>query len=697
MSSWQTPIEKLKGVGPRRARALATVGVHTFEDLLRYLPRRYLDRTTVLPIRSLRPEQGGITVVGQVRAQGLVEGARGRSRFELLLDDGTGQLVCVWFQGLNWIRKQFRPGQWVAFHGVPQRYGARLQLVHPDYDKLEEDSSGPLRTGTILPLYPGSRALERVGLSSIAIRRLVYTLLQEPLPPLPDPLPGWIRERYSLLPLQQALTLMHAPPDWESLERARRRLKFEELFYLQLLLAWSRGGEHQLSSGPRFAPAGALFNAFYSSLPFPLTEGQKQAIREIYRDVRSGRVMNRLLQGDVGSGKTVVAIAAMLLALDSGYQAALMAPTEILAEQHAAVLREYVEPLGVEVRLLIGGMARAERARVLQEIATGQAQLVVGTHALIQDDVRFHRLGLIVIDEQHRFGVLQRAELRRKGLSPHLLVMTATPIPRSLALVLYGDLDVSVIRELPRGRKPIVTRLVSESHRERVYEFLEGELSRGRQAYVVYPLVEESESLDLENAQEGYRRIQARFPHRRVGLLHGRMPSGEKEHIMRAFKAGELDILVCTTVIEVGVDVPNATVMLIEHAERFGLAQLHQLRGRVGRGPHLSYCFLVAASGRTREAEARLRTLVETTDGFEIAERDLQLRGPGEFFGTRQTGLPELRIANLLTDQDILQEARQAAFALVNTDPRLSAPEHQELACWLRSRYPVSLELARVG
>ncbi|MCS7081737.1 MAG: ATP-dependent DNA helicase RecG [Bacteroidetes bacterium] len=698
MRSWHTPIEHLKGVGPQRTRALATAGVRTFRDLLWYLPRRYLDRSTIVPIRELQPQQGGVTVLGQVRAQALVEGLRGRSRFEVLLDDGTGQLVCVWFQGLSWISKQFQTGQWVAFHGVPQRYGARLQLVHPDYDKLEGDSDPPLRTGAIIPLYPGSQALERVNLNSVGIRRLLRRLLEEPLPPLPDPLPEWIRTRYGLMPLQEALITVHVPPSWALLEEAQRRLKFDELFTLQLLLAWSRyGGGAQPQRGPVFERAGPRFRAFYERLPFVLTEGQKQAIRDIYRDVRRGGLMNRLLQGDVGSGKTIVAIAAMLLALDSGYQAALMAPTEILAEQHYSVLQEHIGHIDVQIGLLTGSLGRAERARLLEAISTGAIQILVGTHALIQEDVRFHRLGLVVIDEQHRFGVLQRAALRRKGSCPHLLVMTATPIPRSLALTLYGDLDVSIIRELPRGRKPVSTHLVSETQREALYGFLEGELARGRQAYIVYPLVEESEALDLRNAQAGYAQIRARFPHRRVGLLHGRMPAGEKEAVMRAFKAGELDILVATTVIEVGIDAPNATVIVIEHAERFGLAQLHQLRGRVGRGSERAHCFLVASSPRSPEAEARLRVLLETTDGFRLAERDLELRGPGDFFGTRQTGLPELRMANLLTDQAILQQAREAALTLIERDPSLAEPAHRELAELLRTRYGLPLELARIG
>lgn len=692
-----TDVRYLQGVGPRRAEALARVGVITVRDLLHYFPRRYLDRSTIVPLRRLDERLGAVTVVGTVLAAGVVEG-KGRKRFELILEDESGgRLKCVWFNRLSWVMQAFKPGDRVAFHGKVQRYGYTFSMTHPDFDRLDGDSVA-LATGRIIALYPGSAVLEKVGLTSRTFRRILYAFFKTHGLALPEILPEWMRLRYELMDGRVALRAIHFPRTQAELARARERLKFEELFFIQLMLARTKQIRQNVA-GPLFGPPGLRYHRFLNEvLPFRLTRAQQRALEEIIQDTQSGRQMNRLLQGDVGSGKTVVAMAAMLHAVDNGYQCAFMVPTEILAEQHYANLQRYLEPLEVEVRLLLGGQRRALREEILTDLAEGRAHVVVGTHAVIQEAVQFHRLGLAIVDEQHRFGVLQRAELFNKGENPHMLLMTATPIPRSLAMTLYGDLDVSIIDERPAGRKPVITWIRSEKRRGEVYAFLREQLRQGRQAYVVYPLVEESEKMDLQDAENGYRRLQELFRPYRVDLLHGRMLPYEKEEAMARFKHGETDILVATTVVEVGVDVPNATVMIIEHAERFGLSQLHQLRGRVGRGAEQSYCILMVDHRRTTEAEARLQVMAETDDGFKISEMDLKLRGAGDFFGTRQSGLPDLKIADITQDQPILAKAREAAFELIRLDPNLEAPEHTVLRAYYDRFYATqSLGFARVG
>ncbi len=691
----QTDVQYLAGVGPRRGEVLRGMGIKTFADLLRFYPRRHLDRSVVVPIRRLTDKLGAVTVVGTVAAFGMVPGRR--KRFELVVGDGGGQMRCVWFNSLRWISTVFEKGEKVALHGQPQRYGRSFSMVHPDFDKLGEEGTA-LDTGRIISLYPGGAKLDRVGLTSRTFRRVIHGLIKEHGREIPEILPKEIRTENHLMDGNVALRAIHFPKSHAELEEARRRLKFEEFFFMQLLLALNRKQKMEKPTGIVFDKADALSRAFLEEvLPFRLTRGQEQALADVAADVRTGHQMTRLLQGDVGSGKTVVAVASMLMAIDSGYQAAFMAPTEILAEQHYRSVRTYLAPLDVDIRLLVGAQKKSLREEILAGLASGVTQITVGTHALIEENVRFRNLGLAVIDEQHRFGVLQRAKMFGKGMAPHMLLMTATPIPRSLAMTLYGDLDVSIMRELPAGRRPIETWLRFENRRDEVLAFLRKELDSGRQAYVVYPLVEESEKLDLKDAVSGFEKLQKELAPFEVGLVHGRMSSEEKDEAMRAFKSGKTRVLVATTVVEVGVDVGSATVMVIEHAERFGLSQLHQLRGRVGRSDLQSYCILMADFKRSAEAKERLEAMVRTTDGFEISEADLKLRGGGDVFGTRQSGLPELRIADLVADQELLRKAREAAFKVADADPHLRDPRLEAMREHFQKTAPKQLRLARVG
>lgn len=690
-------VRYVAGMGEGRGRALAAAGVHTVRDLLQYYPRRYLDRSSVTPIRSLHEGMQTATVVGTIRRVEMVSGRR-KKRFELVVTDESGGLLkCTWFQGTKWISRLFETGERVAFHGRPQRYGGEMSMTHPDFDKL--DAEGPvLETGRIIALYPGSAALGRVGLNSRTFRRILYELFRERGRELSEVLPEAVRKRYRLMAGPVSLRALHFPKNQEELEAARRRQIFEELFFIQLMLAMMRRRKTD-RPGPRFDEPGRLVRSFVEDvLPFDLTGAQEGALRDIFADTGSGKQMNRLIQGDVGSGKTVVAVAAMLHALDSGYQSAFMAPTEILAEQHFSNLTNYFEPLGVRLALLLGSQKKREREHALERLATGKAAVAVGTHAIIQEGVEFARLGMAVVDEQHRFGVMQRARIFEKGEHPHMLLMTATPIPRSLAMTLYGDLDVSLMAERPAGRKPIRTAVRYETSREEVYRFIRKKLDEGRQCYVVYPLVEESENVDLKDAETGHAVLQERLAPHAVELLHGRMRSDQKEEVMARFAGGSTSVLVATTVVEVGVDVPNATIMLIEHAERFGLSQLHQLRGRVGRGAEQSYCILMADYRRTHEARDRLEAMARTDDGFEISEIDLRLRGAGDFFGTKQSGLPDLRIADLTRDQEVLAMAREAAMDLVERDPHFDAPEHEALRAYFETFYAAErLGLAQIG
>lgn len=692
------PVQFVKGVGPNRAQILSESGIRTVGDLLAMVPRRYLDRSTVSRIQDVRAGSDPVTVMGTVIATGTIPGRKGRKRFEIVIEDEPGRrMKAVWFQGVAWISKVIENGHRLALHGKPSRYGGSMSFSHPDFDRVDEQ--GPsIDTGRIIALYPGSATLQKAGLTSRTFRKIIYDLIKEHGEQLRENLPGHLVASEALLDGRVARRAIHFPRSQEELKDAIYRLKFEELFFFQMLLAVSRTRKERIP-GVVIPSGGMLETRFRSEiLPFTLTRAQDDALDEIARDLQSGRQMNRLLQGDVGSGKTVVAAISALKVMDAGHQAAVMAPTEILCEQHYRSLGKMLAPLGVRVGLLTGSTPAAERRELLAAVEDGSCHLLVGTHAVIQDGVDFRHLALAVVDEQHRFGVMQRATLFEKGDRPHMLLMTATPIPRSLALTLYGDLHVSVMRERPPGRQPVVTKMLREKARESVYGMMRTEIEQGRQCYVVYPLVEESEKLDLRDAVSGHEALSTEFPDVQVELIHGRMKAAEKEEAMARFVSGESAILVSTTVIEVGVDVPAATFMLIEHAERFGLSQLHQLRGRIGRGQHASTCILMAEYKQSEESRRRLRAMEETEDGFTISEIDMELRGAGDFFGTQQSGLPAFRIADLLNDQDILEKAREAAFALIKNDPALGATEHQAMKTWFES-FVLSrgMRLSRIG
>jgi ATP-dependent DNA helicase RecG len=730
---YSAPVQFVRGIGPKKSTVLARYGIRTVHDLLLHIPRRYLDRTAIVTVSALRGIAGGrvtlsdekeegvrqeYTVVGEVRSFRVL-GAGARSRFVLILADATGALQCVWFGGVNYWRRVFSPGETLAVSGQPTFYASNLQMIHPDIDRItpppDEEGGEPggsgerwlraLHTGGLIPLYPSGQELVRVGLDSGGFRRVIDAALRTHADATPDLLPPSIKESRGLIPIARALQSVHFPRARNELKEGLKRLKFEELFLFQLKLALARQRTKAGSGGIAFSPRSRLARDLVDSLHFSLTRAQRRVINEITRDMESARPMNRLLQGDVGSGKTIVGLIAMLIAVENGYQAVFMAPTELLAEQHFATLSRLLAGLPVTTRLLVGAQKSQVRRGVLEEIASGAAGIVVGTHALFEENVIFARLGFVTIDEQHRFGVMQRASLRSKGTNPDVLVMTATPIPRTLSLTLYGDLDVSVIDELPPGRKPVHTVLRGESEWEAVVAFVKSEVRSGRQAYFVYPLIEESEKLDLKAATVHFHHLQHEvFPGLRLGLIHGRLRGEERDAVMAQFIARAIDILVATTVIEVGIDVPNASVMVIENAEHFGLAQLHQLRGRVGRGSDQSSCILMTKGWLTRAAkraenhaaqslaldqqrlaEQRLAAMVKTTDGFVIAETDLRLRGPGDYFGTRQSGTPMFRVADLLTDTALLNEARADAFDVVERDPLLSDPAHRALALYLRS------------
>jgi ATP-dependent DNA helicase RecG len=698
-----TDVSYLKGVGPQRAALLNERGIRTLEELLACLPFRYEDRIRFSSIREVQPGNA-YTVRAKVASGGAVRYARGGNViYHLLVQDATGSLHCKFFHG-GYLESRLKSGQELVLHGrveIDRLRPARVEMVNPQIELLGKDGADSTEVGRIVPVY------EAIGtFSSRAIRRVMYQALGALDSQLPDPLPPDLLARHGFPSRREAILYAHFPPATENVEAlnsfrspAHQRLIFEEFFFYQLSLALGRRATRSEKGVAFRIREDRIREALKRILPFKPTGAQKRVLAEIAADMEKPVPMNRLLQGDVGSGKTIVAFEAAVIAMENGFQSALMAPTEILAVQHYLAARRTLAAGGYRVELLISGLKPAEKRAARERIRTGEAQMVIGTHALIEEDVEFARLGFVAIDEQHRFGVLQRKRLMDKagarGTPPDVLVMTATPIPRTLSLTLYGDLDVSVLDELPPGRTPIATRRTTETHLRGVWDFLRREVQRGRQAYVVYPVIEESK-LELKAAMIEYERLsKEEFPNLKLGLLHGRLPSEEKEEIMQRFRHGEIQVLVATTVIEVGVDVPNATVMIIEHAERFGLAQLHQLRGRIGRGAEKSYCILVACEPLTEEAQQRLDALVGTTDGFQLAELDLKLRGPGEFFGTRQHGERGFHIANPLRDRELLELARREAFALVETPEQL--PALRRLLDSLAPQWHRRYHLAKVG
>ena len=687
-----TQIQYLKGVGPGLGRLFEKRGVKTVGELLDWYPRAYEDRCRVKGIRELVPDK---LVVFRGVVAGLKSIPLGKTQrriWDLAIRDSSGTIHCKFFRTpFRGYFDRFQVGTAVEVVGKPIRYRGSLELHHPELQIIQNDEEEIIPEG-LFPIYT-----ETEGLSQKRLIKIMDTALGSVQAVIPDHLPPWLREKYELLPREQAIRRIHQPrpEEFSLLEKfrspAHRRIIFEEFFWLELFLAARHSGFKQQQTLP-IQGSSTKLKKLREGLPFQLTGAQGRVLEEILADLSRPHPMHRLVQGDVGSGKTAVALLASAFAAENGFQVTIMVPTEILAEQHFESARKLLEPLGVTVSLLTSGMSTSARATTLESLAAGHTQVCVGTHALLQSDVNFQRLGLVIIDEQHRFGVHQRKDLKQKALAPHLLVMTATPIPRTLAMTVYGDLDVSVIDELPKGRVPIVTRVTYLSKRNAVLDFVDQQIVKGRQAYIIYPLVEESEKIDLKNAVEEYEKLVVERPTWRIGLIHGRLKSEEKDSLMRKYRDRELDVLVSTTVIEVGVDVPNANIMVIEHAERFGLSQLHQLRGRVGRGSYKSYCVLVLGHALSEVARERARIMESTQDGFKVAEEDLQLRGPGELLGSKQSGLPGFRLANLVRDVDLLMLAREAAFEVVARDPQLRLSEHrglrQEL---LRAHGPTAL------
>jgi ATP-dependent DNA helicase RecG len=683
-------IKYLNGVGPQRQQILnKELGIHSFGDLLEYYPYKHVDRTKIYKIRELTLEMPFVQIRGRILSYETFEMGPRKKRLVAHFSDGTDVMDLVWFSGVQYIKKSYKVGKEYIVFGRPGVFNGRFQLSHPEMDEVD---SLVLNDMGMQPYYSTTDRMKKAGMTSRTMERITKSLLQK-IPTLPETLPDYITQPLHLMSRDEAMRLVHYPHNQYELQHARERLKFEELFYVQLNILRYAANNRKKYKGYLLPKVGDAFNDFYKhNLPFELTGAQKRVMHEIHKDMNTGRQMNRLIQGDVGSGKTLVALMAMLIAVDNGFQAVMMAPTEILAEQHLATIKEFLTGTGtstgtklnIRVELLTGIVKGKRREAVMEGLQNGEVNILVGTHAIIEDNVVFNNLGLAVIDEQHRFGVAQRAKLWSKNDNPpHILVMTATPIPRTLAMTIYGDLDVSVIDELPPGRKPIMTLHKYENQMVSLYEGIRKEVSKGRQVYVVYPLITESEKMDLQDLEAGFAHLQEVFPTYSLSKVHGKMKPAEKEEEMQRFARGETQMLVATTVIEVGVNVPNASVMVIMEAQRFGLSQLHQLRGRVGRGADQSYCILVSDYQLSKETKKRLDIMCETNDGFRIAEADLKLRGPGDLEGTQQSGMAfDLKIANIATDGQLVQMARDEAQKIIDSDPDCNAPEHAML--WKR-------------
>jgi len=682
-----TPVEFLKGVGSSRADVLKKdLGLFTYQDMLAHYPFRYIDRTKYFKINQINPDSQYIQIIGRVISKKVIGDKRAK-RIIAVFKDETGIMELVWFQSLKWVDDNITVGTAYVAFGKPSIFNGTFSISHPEMELYQRKQVGRGNL-TLQPVYNSTEKLKKFNLDSKGLQRLIAGLLDQIIPQVPENLPQYIIDKYQLPDKRMALLNIHFPKNQKDLNAAERRLKFEELFFIQLQLLHNKHLRQLKFKGATFDKVGEKVNRFYKEfLPFELTNAQKRVVKEIRIDTQRGVQMNRLVQGDVGSGKTAVALMSMLLANDNGYQACMMAPTEILARQHYASITDLVSGDLVRVAILTGNTKKKERTILHAQLENGEIDILIGTHALIEDKVQFKNLGLVVIDEQHRFGVEQRAKLWRKNIiPPHILVMTATPIPRTLAMTLYGDLDVSIIDELPAGRKPIETKHLFEGQRLRMFGFMKQEIAKGRQVYIVYPLIKESEKLDLLHLEAGIEQLSYQFPRPdyQISIVHGQMPNADKQFEMQQFIDGKSQIMVATTVIEVGVNVPNASVMVIENAERFGLSQLHQLRGRVGRGAEQSFCILMSGNKLSKEGKIRLETMVRTNNGFEISEIDLQLRGPGDITGTQQSGVLDLKLADLAKDQIILSEARNTVIELFSEDPQLEKPENAILKAYLQ-------------
>tara|TARA_B100001758_G_scaffold92131_1_gene78707 strand:- start:1344 stop:3419 length:2076 start_codon:yes stop_codon:yes gene_type:complete len=684
-------ISRIKGVGSQRTRIFNEFGIQSIKDILYYFPRRYLDRTILSSISDLK-KGNNVTLIAQVETFGEKRIRRGKM-FQVIVSDGTGLLTLNWFNGVRYVKNQFKVGDKIAINGKVEWYNG-FSITHPEFERLMDDED-PIQTGAVIPVYPLTQDLRTAGLNQRSIRKILKNILSE-LETIPEIIPESILRENDLISLDQALRNIHFSNDLTELRSATKRLKFDEHFFLQMFLALRKKTTLALSS-KRLIDVGPYFRPISETLDFELTKAQKKVIQDVHLDMKNNHPMNRLVQGDVGCGKTIVAILISSIAVGNNVQVAIMAPTEILARQHFHTFKEQLNKVNITCALLIGKMRKGDRDKVISGLRMGKISIVVGTHALIQNDVVFHELGLVIIDEQHRFGVNQRSSLLEKGENPHSMAMTATPIPRTLAITYHGDMDISIIDELPLNRIPIITKIVDPQRLNKVYKFMRDEVSKGRQCIVVYPLVEESEKLDLSAAVEAYDELsKIQFSNLNVGLVHGKMKAEEKDDIIKNFENNKIHILVSTTVIEVGIDIPNATVMLIEHAERFGLTQLHQLRGRVGRGINKSYCILVRRN-ITDTSKNRLSVMEKTNDGFVIADEDLKLRGPGEFFGLRQSGFFQFKIADMVQDGSLLRQARLSAFDLIVQDQKLTNDSNKRLREWFISDYDQYLDTIKLS